>query len=57
MLTLLFYEVMNALRFSGTFNEEDLAVAAKSLSKYQFEIWRPVGKLLELTAQIALKEP
>ncbi len=54
--TLLFYEVMNALRFSGTFNEEDLAVAARSLSKYQFEIWRPVGKLLELTAQIALKE-
>ena len=31
--TLLFYEVMNALRFSGTFKRADLLLAAKSLSK------------------------
>ncbi len=54
--TLLFYEVMNALRFSGAFKEADLVTASKSLSKYQFEVWRPRGKLLELSAQLSLKE-
>jgi len=54
--TLLFYEVMNALRFSGMFDEANLATAARSLSKYQFEIWRPMGKLLELSAQLGLRE-
>jgi predicted nucleic acid-binding protein len=54
--TLLFYEVMNALRFSGTFTEQDLNKASKSLSKYRFEIWRPVGRLLELSTMLSLKE-
>lgn len=54
--TLLFYEVTNALRFSGVFDEENLTLASRSLSKYQFEIWRPRGKLLELSTQLSLKE-
>ena len=54
--TLLFYEVTNAIRFSGIFNETDLALAAKSLSKYRFGIWRPRGKLLELSAQLSVRE-
>ncbi len=54
--TLLFYEVMNALRFSGIFNEADLVTVAKSLSKYQFETWRPMGKMLELSAQLGLRK-
>jgi predicted nucleic acid-binding protein len=53
--TLMFYEVMNALRFSGAFKEEELVVASKSLSKYQFKVWRPRGKLLELSAQLSMK--
>ncbi|MBI3858896.1 MAG: type II toxin-antitoxin system VapC family toxin [Thaumarchaeota archaeon] len=53
--TLLFYEVMNALRFTGAFNESDLVVASKSLSKYQFEVWRPRGKLLELSTQLSVR--
>lgn len=53
---LLFYEVINALRFSGVFTESDLAVAARSLSKYRFGIWRPRGRLLELSAVLSLKE-
>jgi predicted nucleic acid-binding protein len=53
--TLLFYEVMNALRFSGVFNETELALAAKSLSKYRFGIFRPVGKLLELSTQLSVR--
>jgi predicted nucleic acid-binding protein len=54
--TLLFYEVMNALRFSGSFDGSDLGTIAMSLSKYQFEIWKPVGKLLELSARLSLKK-
>ena len=52
--TLLFYEVMNALRFSGIFGEADLSLAARSLSRYRFETWRPIGGLLELSAQLSL---
>jgi predicted nucleic acid-binding protein len=54
--SLLFYEVMNALRFSGAFDEKDLALAGRALSKYQFGIWRPRGKLLELSAMLSLRE-
>ena len=54
--TLLFYEVMNALRFSGSFREGDLDIIVRSLSDYQFEIWRPVGRLLELSTKLSLKE-
>ena len=53
--TLLFYEVVNALRFSRVFREADLTLAAKSLSKYRFGIWRPRGRLLESSAALSLK--
>lgn len=53
--TLLFYEVVNALRFSGTFTKAELVTAAKSLSKYRFDIWRPKGKLLELSAELSVE--
>jgi predicted nucleic acid-binding protein len=54
--TLLFYEVMNALRFSGLYDEVELTLAAKSLSKYRFGIWRPRGKLLELSGVLSLRQ-
>jgi predicted nucleic acid-binding protein len=54
--TLIFYEVINALRFSQRFSKNDLATAARSLSKYRFEIWRPRGKLLELMAHLSLED-
>lgn len=54
--TLLFYEVMNALRFSGAFNRAELITAARSLSKYRFDIWRPRGKLLELSTELSIEE-
>jgi predicted nucleic acid-binding protein len=53
--TLLFYEVTNALRFSGVFDEAALSLAARSLSRYRFEIWRPIGGLLELSARLSLR--
>lgn len=54
--SLLFYEVMNALRFSGSFERPDLLVATKSLSKYRFDIWRPRGKLLELSIELSVEK-
>ncbi len=54
--TLLFYEVINTLRYSGAFNAQDLTQAATSLSRYRFEVWRPRGKLLELSAEMSLRE-
>lgn len=54
--TPLFYEVVNALRFSGLFKEADLVLTAKSLSKYKFSVWRPQGKLLELSAALSVRE-
>ncbi len=54
--TLLFSRWSNALRSNGVFAESDLTVAAKSLSKYRFGIWRPRGRLLELSAALSLKE-
>lgn len=40
--TLLFHEVMNAIKFTGVLGDRDLGVAARSLSEYWFEIWRLV---------------
>jgi predicted nucleic acid-binding protein len=54
--SLLFYEVMNALRFSQLYDETNLTIAAKSLSKYQFSIWRPLGKLLELCGALSVRQ-
>lgn len=54
--TLLFYEVVSALRFSCAYKEADLTLAARSLSKYRFRIWRPRGRLLESSAQLSLSE-
>ena len=51
---LLFYEVMNAIRFSKLFESADLATVARSLSKYKFGIWRPRGKLLELSGELSV---
>jgi predicted nucleic acid-binding protein len=54
--TLLFYEVINALRFSGEFEAAALGLASRSLSKFQFSMWRPRGRLLELSAELSLRE-
>lgn len=54
--SLLLYEVMNTLRFSGGFASPDLLVAAESLSKYRFDIWRPRGKLLRLSSELSMRK-
>jgi predicted nucleic acid-binding protein len=54
--SLLFYEVLNALRYSGMYNEDELALVARSLSQYGFDVWEPKGKLYEKTARLSLKQ-
>jgi predicted nucleic acid-binding protein len=48
--------VMDALRFSGLFDETDLALVARSLSKYKFGVWRPMGRLLGLSGELSIRE-
>jgi predicted nucleic acid-binding protein len=52
---LLFYEALNALRYSDVYNEEELASVARALSKYGFETWEPKGKLYEQMTKISLR--
>lgn len=54
--SLLFYEALNALRYSGVYNGAQLALAARSLSKYGFEVWQPKGKLYEQIAKLSLEK-
>ncbi len=53
--SLLFYEVMNALRFSGSFTRPELITAARALSRYRFDVWRPRGKLLEISTELSVE--
>jgi predicted nucleic acid-binding protein len=52
--SLLYYEVANALRFSGAYSIIELKTAAVSLSKYAFEVWQPRGRLLEDALDLSL---
>ncbi|MBO3809912.1 MAG: type II toxin-antitoxin system VapC family toxin [Candidatus Brockarchaeota archaeon] len=52
---LLFFEVLNALKSSRLFSEEELKTAANSLLNYRVEL-RPLNKqLAEKTVEIAVK--
>jgi predicted nucleic acid-binding protein len=53
--TLIFYEVLNAMRYSRLYNADELVTLARSLSKYGFEVWDPKGELYERTAKLGLE--
>ncbi|MBS7622689.1 type II toxin-antitoxin system VapC family toxin [Candidatus Bathyarchaeota archaeon] len=53
--SLLFYETHNALRYTGLYDSEELASAARSLSKYGFEVWEPRSRISEETARTSLR--
>ena len=53
--SLLFYEILNALRYTRLYNFEELASAARSLSKYGFDVWEPRRRVYEETAKMSLK--
>ncbi len=52
--SLLFYETLNALRYSGLYNERELGLAAESLSKYGFDVWSPRGQVYSETANVSV---
>jgi len=54
--SLLFYETLNALRYSRAFDEKELSVAADSLSKYGFEVWEPRGEVYREAARLSLAQ-
>lgn len=51
--SLLLYETLNALRHSGFYDKEELILAARSLSKYGFDVWEPRGNVYELGALLS----
>ena len=53
--SLLEYEVLNALRFSGIYTIDELKEIGKALNKYGFEIYDFEGDLKNLAVDIALK--
>lgn len=54
--SLVFYEVINALKVSRIFDEKDLVTAARSMSSYDFEVWLPRGKVLEESARLSSRK-
>ncbi len=53
--SLLFYETLNALRYSRIYDQSDLTMAADSLSKYGFDVWEPRGQVYRDMARLSLK--
>jgi len=53
--SLLFYETLNALWHSGLFNEEELTLVARALTKYGLDVWEPKGKTYEQSAMLSSK--
>jgi len=49
--SLLFYETLNALRYTQLYDTSELASAARSLSKYGLDVYEPKGRLYEDTAR------
>lgn len=51
--SLLNFEVINSLRYSGLFNRKELKELAFAVGKYGFELYHLTDKYSELTAEIA----
>jgi predicted nucleic acid-binding protein len=51
--SLLNFEVLNALRYSGLFNKKELKELSVAIGKYGFELHNLIGNYSELTAEIA----
>jgi len=53
--SLIFYETLNALRYTGIYSERELGLAAESLSKYGFDVWSPKGRVYSETAHVSIR--
>ncbi|RLE95894.1 MAG: PIN domain nuclease [Thermoprotei archaeon] len=54
--SLLPYEVLNALKYSGAFGEEELEEVAKTLEDFQFTLLNLQGELAAKSIEIAMRK-
>ena len=52
--SLVFYETLNALRYTRLYTEKELGMAAESLSKYGFDVWEPRGEVYRETGHLSV---
>ncbi|MHA1617330.1 MAG: type II toxin-antitoxin system VapC family toxin [Candidatus Njordarchaeales archaeon] len=53
---LLYYEVLNALKYSHRFGEDELKEVLKALTDYQFDSRRLVGEVGEKAVELAMRK-
>lgn len=54
--SLLFYETLNALRYTDLYTGEELASVARALDQYGFDVWEPSGEVYEEIARTSMKQ-
>ena len=54
--SLLNFEVLNALKYSGAFGEDELKEVARILRDYQFAVYELSGDYAEKTVEIAMRK-
>ena len=54
--SLLYFEVLNALKYSGAFGEDELKKVARILEDYQFTIYELNGAYAEKAVEIAMRK-
>ena len=53
---LLPFEVLNALRYSGAYGEDELKEAARTLDDFQLALFRLEGELAQLAVEISMRK-
>ena len=54
--SLLYFEVLNALKYSGAFGEDELKKVARILEDYQFTVYELRGAYAEKAVEIAMRK-
>ena len=54
--SLLYFEVLNALKYSGAFGEDELKKVARILEDYQFTLYELEGAYAEKAVEIAMRK-
>ncbi len=54
--TLLPYEVLNALKYSGAFGEDELKEVAKVIDDYQFTLYNLEGEFAKKAVELAMRK-
>jgi len=54
--SILYFEVLNALKYSGAFGEDELKKIARILEDYQFTAYQLEGAYAEKTVEVAMRK-